>query len=137
MVYLRSIEKKNPLLIKMVITSIMTSEGEIKSKEGANVSTALTDDMHDAWVLQAESKVNVIMRINFSDLVTAGMNADVKGILSDIVSSMVAMNGIMYDMSGYTSRAEAENMVDVLRDGIQSGWSLIRDKNATQFLQDA
>lgn len=121
----------------MAITSIMTSEGEIKSKEGANVSTALTDDMHDAWVLQAESKVNVIMRINFSDLVTGGLNADVKGILSDIVSSMVAINGIMYDMGGYTKLSEAEDMVSILRDNVQSGWSLIRDKNATQFLQDA
>ena len=120
----------------MAVTSIMTTGAEIIAKEGANVSASVTDAMHDGWVLQAESKVNILMRINFSDLVTAGLNADVKGILSDIVSSMVAINGIMYDTSGYTIR-EAESKVTLLRDGVMSGWSLIKDKKMTRFIQDA
>ncbi len=121
----------------MVIVSIMTTGGEIESKEGANVSTSLTDAMHDAWVLQAESFVNVFIRINFSDAVTAGLNADVKGIFSDVVSSMVAIFGIQYDMSGYTSRAEAEDMITVLRDGIQRNLAVLRDKKYTKFINEA
>lgn len=115
----------------------MTTDGEILSKVGANVSTGVTETMYNAWVLQTEGKVNVIMRINFSDLVTAGLNADVKGILSDIVSSMVAIPAIMYDMSGYTKQSEAESMVTMLRDGVISGWSLIKDKKMTKFIKDA
>jgi len=120
----------------MVVTSIMTTGAEIEAKEGANVSTSLTDGMHDAWVLQAESVVNVLARENYSDSVTAGLNADVVGIFSDLVSSMVAIQGIMYDMSGYTSRAEAENMITILRDGIMRNMSLIRDKKTTQDFID-
>ncbi len=121
----------------MVVTSIMTTEAEITSKEGANVSASVTEAMHDAWVLQAENFVNVFARKNWSDAVTAGLNVDVKGIFSDIVSSMVAINGITYDMSGYTSLAEAESMITVLRDGILRNLSILRDKKAETFIDEA
>lgn len=121
----------------MVVTSIMTTGAEIVAKEGANVSAAVTDAMHDAWVLQAESFVNVLTRNNYSDAITAGLNVDVKGIFSDIVSSLVAINGIMYDMSGYTSRTEAEDMVTTLRDGILRNMSLLRDLKQQSFINGA
>ena len=120
----------------MAVTSIMTTGGEITAKEGANVSTSLTDDMHDAWVLQAESFMNVFIRINYSDTYAA-LNVDVKYIFSDVVSSMVAIQGILYDMSGYTSRAEAEDMITTLRDGIQRNLAVLRDKKATTFITGA
>ena len=120
----------------MAVTSIMTTEGEITSKEGANVSASLTDAMHDAWVLQAESFVNVFCRQNFSDSYAA-LNADVKHIFSDVVSSMVAIQGIMYDMSGYSSREEAEDMVTMLRDGILRNLSALRDKKNQKFATEA
>jgi len=114
----------------------MTTEGEITSKEGANVSSSLTDAMHDAWVLQAENFINAFVRINVSDSY-ASLNVDVKYIFSDIVSSLVAIQGIMYDMSGYTSRAEAESMINVLRDGILRNLSMIRDKKNQIFITEA
>jgi hypothetical protein len=117
----------------MAVTSILTTEAEITAKEGANVSTALTDAMHDAWVLQAENFVNTATRRNWSDDF-AGLNVDVKYILSDIVSSLVAIRGIMYDMSGYTSRAEAEDMVTELRDGILRNLSILREKKSETFI---
>ena len=120
----------------MAVTSILTTEGEITSKEGANVSTSLTDAMHDAWVLQAENFVNVFGRENFSDGFAA-LNVDVKYILSDIVSSLVAIQGIMYDMSGYTSRNEAESMINILRDGILRNLSVLRDKKNQTFMSNA
>jgi len=120
----------------MAVTAIMTTEGEITSKEGANVSASLTDAMHDAWVLQAESFVNVFIRKNFSDDYAA-LNVDVKYIISDVVSSMVAIYGIMYDMSGYTSRTEAEDMINILRDGILRNLSTLRDKKNTRFMSEA
>ncbi len=121
----------------MVVTSIMTTEAEITSKEGANVSTAVTEAMHDAWVLQAENFVNVFARKNWSDAVTAGLNVDVKGIFSDLVSSMVAIQGIMYDPSGYSRLAEAEDMVTVLRDGILRNLSVLKDKKVETFIDGA
>ena len=120
----------------MAVTSILTTEGEITAKEGANVSSSLTDAMHDAWVLQAECFVNSFTRFNWSDAFAA-LNVDVKWILSDIVSSLVAIQGIMYDMSGYTSRTEAESMINVLRDGVNRNLSTLRDKKNQDFINAA
>lgn len=120
----------------MAVTSIMTTGAEITAKEGANVSAALTDAMHDAWVLQAESFCSVLARENYSDSYAA-LNIDVKYIFSDIVSSMVAIQGIMYDMSGYTKLSEAESMVTVLRDGILRNLSIVRDKKNQTFINGA
>jgi hypothetical protein len=37
-------------------------------------------------------------------------------------------------MSGFTSRVEAEDMINILRDGALRGLSILRDKKAQQFL---
>jgi len=120
----------------MVVTSVMTTGAEITAKEGAGVSASVTDAMHDAWVLQAESFMNVFCRVNYSDTY-ASLNVDVKYIFSDVVSSMVAINGIAYDLSGYTSRTEAEDKINILRDGILRNLSILRDKKMQTFINDA
>jgi hypothetical protein len=40
-------------------------------------------------------------------------------------------------MSGFTSRAEAQTMLDVLRDGALRGIILLRDKKVEDFLREA
>ena len=121
----------------MAFTSIMTTEAEIDQKTGSGVSASYTDTMKTAAGLQAESFINILMRINFSDKVTAGLNADVKGIFSDFVSSRVAIEAISYDMSGYGSRVEAEDKINILRDSNLSIMSLLRDKKFTTFISGA
>ena len=120
----------------MAVTSIMTTEEEINAKAGANASGSFTEAMKDAAVLQAETTVNVMTRYNWSDAY-AGLNVDVKHILSSIVSGMVAQQWISYDMSGYTSRYEAETMLDVLRDSIMRDLSILRDIKAQTFTNGA
>ena len=115
---------------------VMTTEAEIQQKMGANVNAAFDTTMMTAAGIRAESVVNVLCRYNFSDNY-ATLNADVKGILSDVVSSLVAIEGICYDMSGYTSRIEAEDMINVLRDGALRGLSILRDKKNQDFMNDA
>ena len=121
----------------MAYTGIMTTEAEIDQKTGAGVSASFTDVMKTAATLQAESTVNVVTRHNFTDAVTAGLNADVKGILSDVVSSLVAIEGIAYDTDGYRSRIEAEDKINVLRDGALRGMSILRDKKQQDFMVKA
>ena len=121
----------------MAVTSIMTTDAEIKSRVGANVSAGVTEAMYDGWVLQYESEVNVFARKNFSDAITAGLNGDVKGLFSLIVSSNVAIQAIMYDMSGYTRLREAENMINILRDGVLRAFGTLRDKKNQTFIDEA
>ena len=114
----------------------MTTEAEIQQKSGANVNVAFNTAMMTAAGIRAESTVNVMCRYNFSDNYST-LNADVKGILSDIVSSLVAIEAISYDMSGYTSRTEAEDLINVLRDNAMRGMSIIRDKKQQDFINEA
>ena len=116
---------------------IMTTEAEIEQKSGAGVSATFDTTAMTASNLRAESMVNSIARYNFSDAVTAGLNADVKGLLSDICSSFVAIEAISYDMSGYSSRIEAEDMINVLRDGMLRNLSILRDKKVQDFINAA
>jgi len=115
---------------------IMTTEAEIEQKSGANVNAAFDTTMMTAANLRAESTCNSVARYNFSDNY-ATLNVDVRHILSDICSSLVAIEAICYDMSGYTSRTEAEDMINVLRDGALRGLSLIRDKKVIDFISGA
>lgn len=115
---------------------IMTTEAEIEQKSGAGVSATFDTTMMTAANLRAESTVNAVCRYNFSDDYAA-LNADVKGILSDVCSSLVAIEAISYDMSGYTTRTEAEDMINILRDGALRGLSLLRDKKVQDFMNGA
>lgn len=113
---------------------VCTTEAEIQQKSGANVNVAFNTTMMEAAELRHLSTVNVLCRENWVD----GMptSDDVLGILSDVVSSLVAIEAICYDMSGYTTRIEAEDMINVLRDGALRGLSILRDKKAQQFIVD-
>ena len=120
----------------MAFTGIMCTEADITDKEGAGVSASVTEEMHNRWTLMAESFVNMTCHKNYSDDY-AGLNADVKYILTDVVSSKVAMFGIQYDMSGYTSLPEAQTQLDVLRDAIVKGIELLKETNNRTFLEAA
>lgn len=120
----------------MAFTGIMTTEAEIDQKTGAGVSSDFDDVMKTAKCLQAESKVNIIGRYNFSDTY-ATLNVDVKYFLSDLVSSMVAIEGIKYDMGGYTNQTEAAHMINVLDEDVKFGLSLLRNKEIQRFMNNA
>ena len=120
----------------MVVTSIMTTEAEITQKAGAGASASFTEAMKDAAVLQAESVVNTATKYNWSDWFAGSPNADVKGLQSSIVSSLVAIDWILYDFAGYPSRIVAEDMINVLRDLVLRNLSILRDKPTQKFIQE-
>lgn len=121
----------------MVHTGIFATSDEILVKAGENVdATGSTEARINALCLQVESTINAISRYNWSDAY-AGLNADVKGILSEVESNLVAIYLIQFNMAGYTTRIEAEDMVNILRDGALRGLSLLRDKKVVDFLVNA
>ena len=120
----------------MASTHIMTTEADCVQKMGAGVSAGFTDAMRTAAGLRAESFVNGLCRYNFSDEYAA-LSVDVKHLISDIVSSMVAIEGISYSMADYTSRVEAENMINILRDGLLRNIAIIRDEKTQTFIKNA
>lgn len=110
--------------------------GSVLTKAGANVSEVMTADADseiEQFIVEAESYLNAVMRINISGSY-ATLAPELKNIYHDVVSSHAAMACIAYDMSGYSSRYEAETMLDVLNDRILKGISLIKDKKQTDFI---
>lgn len=119
------------------MAGIFCTTAEVERKAGKNCSAvsktaAYTDD----YTTQAESLINSICRYNFSDNYAA-LNVDVKGILKQVASDLAAIYVIQYDMSGFSSRVEAEDMINVLRDSALRGLSILRDKKAQDFINGA
>lgn len=123
----------------MAVTSIMTTEGEINAKAGAGASSDYTEAMKNATVLQAESIVNCYSRYNFSGAgVFTALSSGVKYLLSTIVATYVAIDWVKYDMGkGYTSRTEAENILNFLRDDFNRNLSRLTDKEIQRFIKSA
>jgi hypothetical protein len=114
----------------------LCQSGAALFKAGANVSTALVEADYDFAILQAEGQINTISRYNWIDAFS-GLNVDVKFILEEVCSNLAAIYLINYDMSGYNSRAEAQTMMDVLRDRAEKGLSLIKDIKQQDFINNA
>ncbi len=116
---------------------IWTKNADIVAKAGTGAnSTAVNTTATDVYVLEVEAMVNVLTRHNWSD-VYSGLNDDVKKILKGITSNLCAIYVIQWDMSGYTSRIEAEDMINVLRDAALRDLSILRDKKNQTFILEA
>lgn len=107
----------------------------IVRKAGVSVNSSLAASL--AFLAQisdeAEALINATARI---DLIAnySSLNSTTRNILGAIASSWGGNQLIMADMSGYTSRYEAQTMLDVNDQTVQTGLKLIEDKNVTDFM---
>ena len=121
----------------MADTGIFATTAEVQRKAGANASTTSNVEAYiNDFMTQAESTINAQSQFNWSDVYST-LNADVKAILKEAASNLAAMYVIQYDMSGFTSRFEAETMLDVLSDGFNRAMSLLRDIKKRDFINGA
>jgi len=112
----------------------MCSSGAMEFKAGVNASLTVLSGAHmQSFNEQAESFINTATRINYTDAYDS-LNDDVKKILEDAVSAKGAMMIINADMSGYTSRAEAQTMLDVNYTVLTDAIKLLSDKKYTDFI---
>ena len=121
----------------MADTGIFATTAEVSRKAGANASSTSNVEAYiNDYMTQVEAQINAVARFNWSDAYT-GLNTDTKGILKEVASNLAAIYVIQFDMSGFTSRTEAQSMIDVLRDGALRGLSLLRDKKVKEFVDNA
>jgi hypothetical protein len=98
----------------MADTGIFATTAEVGYRAGANASaTSKAEGYVNFYMSCAESYINSITRKNWSDVYST-LNTDVKDILKECASCLAAIDVINFDMSGFTSRAEAELMIKVL-----------------------
>jgi hypothetical protein len=121
----------------MADTGIFATTAEVQRKAGDGASTTANVEAYiNDFMTQAESIINAMTRYNWSDAYS-GLNVDVKGILKAAASDLAAIYVIQYDMGGYTSRREAEAMINVLRDSFLRNISILRDKKTQTFINGA
>lgn len=97
----------------------LATSGAALIKAGTKVSTdfktpnAASELKWDIVIQEAEG---FIMTASREDWVAnyAKLDSKIKLILEDFVSNWAAIEAIKYDMSGYTSRIEAEDIINVL-----------------------
>lgn len=114
-------------------------DADILLRVGANASaTVTTAGWFDTIVVDVEAVINCASRFNWSaaDLANT-LPAGVRGILVDTAACLAAIEGISFDMSGFTSRIEAEDMVNILRDIALRNISILRDKKVQDFINGA
>jgi len=120
----------------MVDTGIFATTAEVGYKAGKGASaTSKAEAYVNSFMTQVESFINAECRYNFSDNYST-LNADTKGILKDCASNLAAIYVIIYDMSGYASRVDAEDIINVLRDAALRDIGVLKDKKATDFIRE-
>lgn len=121
----------------MAHTGIFATKAEIDLKVGENVdATGYTEANINAACKQSESFINSICRYNFSDAFTS-LNTDIKYILSEASACWVAMDFIAYNMSGYTSIIEAEDMINILWAKFWKMIEILQDQKTITYMQEA
>lgn len=119
----------------MADTGIFATTAEVERKAGKSCSaTSKAEGYVNQYMTEVESFINATCQYNFSDTY-ASLNADTKGILKEISSDLAAIYVISYDMSGFTSRIEAEDMVNILRDRALAGLALLKDRKVIDFIK--
>lgn len=112
---------------------------DILLRVGTKASTTVKGaGWFDTIILDVEAVVNAATRFDWStaDAATT-LNTTVRGILIDTGACLAAIEGILWDMSTFTSRIEAEDMINVLRDIAMRNISILRDKKVQDFMVGA
>jgi len=120
----------------MAHTGIFATKAECDAMAGENIdATGYTEANINMWCLEAESYLNCLMKYNASDTWAATLNVDKKYILSEYVARYVGACAIMYNMAGFTTRIEAEDMLNFHAWRMRAIEKLMADQPTVTFLK--
>lgn len=106
----------------------LCSSGAIVIKAGKNVdSTGSTSGVIlEQFSDEAEAFINATTRYDWvANYSSIGTNF--KQILADAASALAASYLVAYDMSGYTNRGEAEDVINILHDRATRAIAILKD----------
>ena len=121
----------------MADTGIFATTAEILRKAGSGASSTSSDEGYtNDFISQAESYINTISGINYSDLYSS-LNADVKSILKEAASNLAAIYVIQYNTDGYSSTRIAENSMNILWKRFNQCIKALTIKGRNDFIENA
>jgi len=106
---------------------------DVVKKAGVNVSaTSIAEAFTNNYIKQAEGRIMVTAR---SDLKSnyGTLNAETKELLREAASNLAAIYAIQDDMAGYTSRIEAEDMINILTFNLREALKLLADQKTITY----
>lgn len=103
------------------------TSGAATHKAGVSMSTAIPELAWAEWASFAQATVQAEARENYIDTY-ATLDADVKTVVADAATSIMAAQAVKFDMSGYTSRGEAQDIINVELDNAQKQMRRLKDK---------
>src|SRR3990167_832070 len=116
---------------------VIVTTGAIGAMAGENVdATGWTATNQEAWELQAISDLCNLCRYNFADNY-ASLNTDVKHSVFEYLCRYIALSGIAYNMAGFTSRVEAEDMLNIHIWRMKYLQKLLSDQKTITFIKGA
>ena len=122
----------------MVSAGVLCTDVHVKMK-AKNISADIDSGDFaetDVFIADAEGTICAIGRYDF--VTNYGTLDDkTKLMLRDMASSLAAIMCITYDMSGFTSRVEAEDMVNILRDNAMRGMAILREWKIRNLIVNA
>jgi hypothetical protein len=118
----------------MVEAGTLCVNADAIKKAGLNASaTVVAEGYTNIYIKMAEGFVCANAKYdyvtNYASVSTIGKEA-----LRDITSSMAGIYMILYDMSGFTSRTEAQTMLDINWTIVREGLTLLRDDKYHAFV---
>jgi len=121
----------------MTYSGIFCTEAEMQFKAGENVDvTGDIEANHNQIAAEVEAYINCLCKHNFSDNYS-NLNDDLKKILSEAASNMCAIYLIQYNMAGYTTRIEAENMINMLWARFNQCLELLKDERIIELIKSS
>ena len=107
--------------------------GDVVKKAGANASaTSIAEAFTNNYILQAEGRIMDAARSDLkSDYGT--LNAETKELLREATSNLAAIYAIQFDMSGFTSRIEAEDMINILTFNFREAMKILADQKTITY----
>ena len=118
-------------------TGTLCTYNNVVHKAGVNASSDVqAEGIISDFVEQAESLIIVATRENWL-LNYSALTAVKKYLLNMMVSDLAAIYAIDYDTSGYSSRVEAEMMINVLRESSMRALALLLDQKSVTYIKRA
>lgn len=115
------------------MTETLCDSGAVKLAAGENVDSSISAAQYTALINQAEGFVCASARYdyvtNYSGVSTIG-----KTLLKEATACYAAMGAIQFNMGGYTSRTEAQTMLDVNWSKVVENINLLRDDKFKAFV---
>lgn len=117
----------------MVDEGTFCTTSNVQYHAGANASaTAKAEAYTNVYVQQVEGQIMCMCRKDFK-AVYGALNEETKELLRQATATLAAILVISFDMSGFSSRAEAELMINILKTIGDESIQLLKDQKTITY----